>query len=192
MMNPGEEAIARSRWLPIVEREQRHRFHEHFDASGTWNVDFVVMMGLSTALASFGLLNNSAAAVIGAMLVAPLILATVVLIIPLGNRLQTQLELSQVRPASYPLSTEVRNIILDKVDSEPGIEVIAMVCYPTAPKTGAQVFLSSGIPVPRGFVDYIESAVRSVSGPDAIVRVTIVHAPPGADRDAPKIETEED
>jgi uncharacterized hydrophobic protein (TIGR00271 family) len=356
MMNPGEEAVARSRflqWLPVVEREQRRNLHEYFEASGTWNVDFVIMMGLSTALAAFGLLNNSAAAVIGAMLVAPLmspllgagfalvqgnfklfrscikamsygtavalpvsliiglitpgydptaeieargqvnlldlgvalasgmaaayatarpnlaatlsgvaiaaalvpplavvgiaaasgefalsgysavlfltnvvaiilgaalvfrlvgvqgalgestaplwarrariglILATVVLIIPLGNRLQTQLERGQVRPASYPLSTNVRNVILERVDSEPGIEMIAMARYATAPEAGAQVILAAEVPVPHGFVEYIEGAIRSVAGPDAIVRVTILQAARGAVLEAPKIEDEE-
>lgn len=356
MMSPGEEAVLRSRWLqwlPIVERDQRRKLHEHFDASATWNVDFVVMMGLSTALAAFGLLNNSAAAVIGAMLVAPLmspllgagfalvqgnfrlfracikamsygtavslpvsfvigiitpgydptmeieargqvnlldlgvalasgmaaayamarpnlaatlsgvaiaaalvpplavvgiaagsgefalsgysavlfltnvvaiilgaglvfrligvqgalgeseaplwarrariglILATVILVIPLGNRLQTQLEQGQVRPASYPLSTEVRNTILEKVNSEPGIEVIAMARYATAPEAGAQVILASKVPVPHGFVDYIEGAIRAVAGPEAVVRVTILQAAPGADLEAPRIDEQE-
>jgi uncharacterized hydrophobic protein (TIGR00271 family) len=356
MMNPGEEAVARSRflrWLPMVEREQRRNLHEYFEASGTWNVDFVIMMGLSTSLAAFGLLNNSAAAVIGAMLVAPLmapllgagfalvqgnfrlfrscikamsygtgvavlvslviglltpgyeptaeieargqvnlldlgvalasgmaaayatarpnlaatlsgvaiaaalvpplavvgiaaasgqfalsgysaalfltnvvaiilgaglvfrlvgvqgalgesmaplwarrariglVLATVVLIVPLGNRLQSQLDLGQVRAASYPLSAEVRDIILERVDSEPGIEVVAMARYATAPEAGAQVILASSVAVPHGFVDYIEGAIRSVAGPDATVRVTILQAAKGADLEAPKIEPEE-
>ncbi len=75
MMNPGEKALARPRWLnwlPVLGREERRSLFEIFQASGTWNVDFTVMMGLATALAAFGLLNNSPAAVIGAMLVAPL------------------------------------------------------------------------------------------------------------------------
>ncbi len=76
MINPGDDALARSRWLnwlPVLGREQRRSLFENFQASGVWNMDFTIMMGLSTALAAFGLLNNSPAAVIGAMLVAPLI-----------------------------------------------------------------------------------------------------------------------
>ncbi len=67
MMNPGEDAVARSRWLnwlPVLAREERRSLFENFQASGVWNVDFTIMMGLSTALAAFGLLNNSPAAVI--------------------------------------------------------------------------------------------------------------------------------
>ncbi len=58
--------------LPKLEREDRRKLFDHFQASARWNIDFVVMMALATALAAFGLLNNSAPAVIGAMLVAPL------------------------------------------------------------------------------------------------------------------------
>ena len=355
MMNPGEEALARPRllgWLPVLGREERRDLFETFQAGGTWNVDFVVMMGISTALAAFGLLNNSPAAVIGAMLVAPLmspllgagfalvqgnvnlfrgcikamaygivvsiavslviglitpgyhptaeveargqvnlldlavallsgmaaayatsrpglaatlsgvaiaaalvpplavvgiaaasgefvlsgfsavlfltnvvaiilgaglvfrllgvqgalgetaaplwarrtriglILATVVLIIPLGARLENQLETGQVRPASYPLPTAMRDIILEKVESEPGIEVVAMARYATSPEAGAQVILASQVPVPLGFVEYIESAVRSVAGSQSTVRVTILQAAPGAALEAPKIDDE--
>jgi uncharacterized membrane protein len=37
-----------------------------------WNVDFIMMICLSTAIASLGLIQNSTAVVIGAMVVAPL------------------------------------------------------------------------------------------------------------------------
>jgi len=96
-----------------------------------------------------------------------------------------------IQPASYPLPTEVRDVILEKVDSEPGIEVVAMARYATAPEAGAQVILTAEVPVPHGFVDYIEGTIRSVSGPDAIVRVTILQAAAGVALEAPKIEEEE-
>lgn len=60
------------RWLPILSREERREILAHLKETASWNVDFVVMMGLSAALASLGLLNNSTTVVIGAMLVAPL------------------------------------------------------------------------------------------------------------------------
>jgi hypothetical protein len=56
----------------LLGREDRRTLSENFQAGVTWNVDFVVMIGLSTALFAFGLPNNSPAAVIGGMLVAPL------------------------------------------------------------------------------------------------------------------------
>ncbi|MDH4030835.1 MAG: DUF389 domain-containing protein, partial [Chromatiales bacterium] len=60
------------RWLPILAREERREILAHLQETARWNVDFVVMMGLSAALASLGLLNNATTVVIGAMLVAPL------------------------------------------------------------------------------------------------------------------------
>lgn len=59
-------------WLPRIEREERRELLAFFQETAHWNVDFVVMMGLSASLASLGLLNNSTTVVIGAMLVAPL------------------------------------------------------------------------------------------------------------------------
>ena len=58
--------------FPQMNREERQQLLTIFVESGQWNVDFIIMMGLATALAAMGLLNNSAPAVIGAMLVAPL------------------------------------------------------------------------------------------------------------------------
>ena len=55
MMNPGEDAVARPRWLnwlPVLAREERLSLFENFQASGVWNVDFTIMMGLSSALAA--------------------------------------------------------------------------------------------------------------------------------------------
>jgi uncharacterized hydrophobic protein (TIGR00271 family) len=59
-------------WLPDLPREERLRLIEEFQRSASWNIDFVVMMGLASALASLGLLASSIPVVIGAMLVAPL------------------------------------------------------------------------------------------------------------------------
>ena len=58
--------------FPKMTREERQKLLGIFEESGHWNIDFIVMMGLATALAAMGLINNSAPAVIGAMLVAPL------------------------------------------------------------------------------------------------------------------------
>ncbi len=59
-------------WLPLLDRENRMDLVTRFEESSRWSVDFVVMMGLATALASLGLVQDSTPVVIGAMLVAPL------------------------------------------------------------------------------------------------------------------------
>ncbi len=58
--------------IPQLEREHRVALFDRLQTQSQWNFDFMTLMLLSTAIASFGLLQNSVAVVIGAMLVAPL------------------------------------------------------------------------------------------------------------------------
>jgi len=69
---PKQSAGFFSRYVPRLERGERVALIERFESDARWNTDFVVMMGLASALASLGLLQSAAAVVIGAMLVAPL------------------------------------------------------------------------------------------------------------------------
>ena len=344
MSNSGEAQVGRSRWLlwlPVLERDERLNLFEQFRTSSSWNADFVVMLGLATALAAFGLLNNSSTAVIGAMLVAPLmwpllgagfaltqgnltlfrdcmktmvygiavsflvsfvigaitpgydptteleargrvnlldmaiallsgmaaafatarpnlvatlsgvaiaaalvppiaaigvaipsgeyvlaglsgvlfitnvtaiilgaafvfrlvgaqgpqdasasplwarrakiylILATAVLVIPLGHRLEAQIEAGQMRPVGYPLAIDVRNIVREHVASQPGVAIIFMGRYSTAPQAGAQIILAADKPLPRDFVANMESAIRVRMGSHAPIRVVVLQAAHG-------------
>jgi uncharacterized hydrophobic protein (TIGR00271 family) len=58
--------------FPRLEREDRKALVERVESGANGGVDFQVMMALSSGLASLGLLEDSTAVVIGAMLVAPL------------------------------------------------------------------------------------------------------------------------
>jgi len=58
--------------FPTLEREERLDLVQQLELSAQPNIDFIMMMVLSTSLASLGLLADSTAVVIGAMLVAPL------------------------------------------------------------------------------------------------------------------------
>ncbi len=60
------------RMFPTLDREDRVSLVELFEKSAKWNIDFIVMMALATALAALGLMQDSTPVVIGAMLVAPL------------------------------------------------------------------------------------------------------------------------
>lgn len=69
------EKIGLKRFLeafPTLEREERLDLVQQLEQTAQVNVDFIMMMVLSTSLASLGLLADSTAVVIGAMLVAPL------------------------------------------------------------------------------------------------------------------------
>jgi hypothetical protein len=58
--------------FPTLERDERLDLVQQLEQSAQANIDFLMMMVLSTSLASLGLLADSTAVVIGAMLVAPL------------------------------------------------------------------------------------------------------------------------
>ncbi|MCM8529060.1 MAG: TIGR00341 family protein, partial [Lentisphaeraceae bacterium] len=58
--------------IPQMDREARVNLYENLHVNSNWNFDFISLICLSTAIAALGLISNSTAVVIGAMLVAPL------------------------------------------------------------------------------------------------------------------------
>jgi len=60
------------RRVPQLEREARIDLFERVQSNSAWDFDFLVLMALATLIAAAGLILNSAAVIIGAMLVAPL------------------------------------------------------------------------------------------------------------------------
>jgi uncharacterized hydrophobic protein (TIGR00271 family) len=60
------------RHVPQLDREHRIRLVERIQSNSEWDFDFVALICLSTLIAGLGLIRNSVAVVIGAMLVAPL------------------------------------------------------------------------------------------------------------------------
>jgi len=59
-------------WLPTLDRTEQAEVYGRMRNSARADVNFYVLIILSTTIAYFGLLQNSAAVIIGAMLVAPL------------------------------------------------------------------------------------------------------------------------
>ena len=60
--------------IPQLDREARVNLYENLYVNSTWNFDFISLICLSTAIAALGLIADSTAVVIGAMLVAPLMI----------------------------------------------------------------------------------------------------------------------
>jgi len=87
-----------SRIVPQIEREDRVALVDRIQSSAAWNFDFVALMVLSTVMAAIGLMQNSTAVVIGAMLVAPLMtpLLGLGLSIEQGNALLARISLRSV------------------------------------------------------------------------------------------------
>lgn len=78
----GKKIKALFRWLrmtfyrliPPTEAENVKSLHKTLSLDSSWNTDFILCTVSSCLIASFGLLSNSAAVIIGAMIVAPLML----------------------------------------------------------------------------------------------------------------------
>jgi uncharacterized hydrophobic protein (TIGR00271 family) len=66
-----------STWMPRVSAEERTEVYKSIRRGARPDADYFVMIGLAAAIAAFGLLLNSPAVIIGAMLVAPLMAAIV-------------------------------------------------------------------------------------------------------------------
>ena len=60
--------------VPQLNRLERLALFDEVESKSRWNFDFAALMILATAIAGMGLLANSGAVVIGAMLVAPLMM----------------------------------------------------------------------------------------------------------------------
>jgi len=60
------------RFVPQIDRDDRVSLVDRVQSSSQWDFDFFALMVLSTIIAAIGLIQSSAAVVIGAMLVAPL------------------------------------------------------------------------------------------------------------------------
>ena len=62
----------RASWLPQVSPGDYADLMQQLRVGSRWSADFVMMLGLASAVASLGLMQNSPAVVIGSMLLAPL------------------------------------------------------------------------------------------------------------------------
>ncbi len=92
-----------SKHIPFITSASEERFKELFMVlrnDSKLNITYLVLMVLSTLLASFGLFSNSAAVIIGAMLVAPLMVPIV------------SISMGLLRADSYIISNSLIKIIV--------------------------------------------------------------------------------
>jgi uncharacterized hydrophobic protein (TIGR00271 family) len=72
-------------WLPRINPADHADLLHDLSAGSVWGPDFIAMLGLASAIASLGLLQNSPAVVIGSMLLAPLMTPMIGLGLALGQ-----------------------------------------------------------------------------------------------------------
>ena len=58
--------------VPQIDRDLRVKLVDRLNSSSRWDFDFIALISFSTLIAALGLIRNSGAVVIGAMLIAPL------------------------------------------------------------------------------------------------------------------------
>lgn len=59
-------------WLPQFEPKERHEVFTRVRDDAVWSYRYTILLSVSAVIAAFGLVANSAAVVIGAMIIAPL------------------------------------------------------------------------------------------------------------------------
>ena len=72
-------------WLPRINPADHADLLHDLSAGSVWGPDFIAMLGLASAIATLGLLQNSPAVVIGSMLLAPLMTPMIGLGLALGQ-----------------------------------------------------------------------------------------------------------
>ncbi len=171
-MNPTDPPEKRNvLCLPALGREDRIALLERVEKGASGGIDFHMMMLLSSGLASLGLLEDSTAVVIGAMLVAPLMgpLIGAGLGLAQGNLL---LHRSSTRVAVTGLAVGfVVSIIVGLLNPgfEPSIEVQAR---------GNPDILDLGIAVLSGFVAAYAQGRLGVANTLAGVAIAAALVPP--------------
>jgi uncharacterized hydrophobic protein (TIGR00271 family) len=157
--------------LPTLERDERNALLERIKVGALGGIDFHVMMILSSGLASLGLLEDSTAVVIGAMLVAPL----------MGPLIGAGLALAQANPILFRKSIRValQGLLIGFVVSlavgmlnpgfEPSLEIEAR---------GNPDILDLGIAVLSGFVAAYAFGRPGVANTLAGVAIAAALVPP--------------
>lgn len=147
--------------LPTLDREEQIEVYRNIHRDARPDVDFFVMIGLSALIATFGLLQNSAAVIIGAMLVAPLFspLLAISLSIIQGN----------VRLLRLAIESTVKGIAL-------AIFLSALLALTAPSKTLTPEILSRGSP---NLFDLAVALASGAAGAYAIARKDVAAALPG-------------
>ena len=168
----------RPRWLerlgwslPKLERADRKALAERIEAGAHGGVDYYVMMVLSSGLASLGLLEDSAAVVIGAMLVAPL----------MGPLIGAGLALAQ---GNSKLFRNAIGVALAGVATGLAVSVVAGMLNPgfepslEVEARGSPDILDLGVAVLSGFVAAYAMGRPGVAGTLAGVAIAAALVPP--------------
>jgi uncharacterized hydrophobic protein (TIGR00271 family) len=110
-----------------------------------------------------------------------LALLTVILAMPLMINMLEKSRSGQMRPATYPVSVEVRSAVRHYLGQHPSLRMIEIARQSIAPEAGITVVLTTAGPLQAGIKDELAGVIRNARGnKNAIVRVFILLEAPVA------------
>jgi hypothetical protein len=107
---------------------------------------------------------------------AALAIVIVVLAFPLGQALQEQIDRGRPQPLGYPMTKELIEKLLERVEQDPGVQII-LAARPSKDdhRADAVIYLASENPLPRSYGDDLTQIVREfLSNPEAVVEIVVV------------------
>ena len=148
--------------VPQMEREARIDLVERVQSNSQWDFDFVSLTCLSTVIAGIGLIQNSPAVVIGAMLVAPL----------MTPMLGMGLALAHGNP--YLVRTSGRSIVLGFVTAV-GLAFLLGKCHPGLYEASSEMLVRNW----PTMLDLFVAFVSGIAAAYASSRPNLLAALPG-------------
>jgi uncharacterized hydrophobic protein (TIGR00271 family) len=156
--------------VPQMDREHRVNLVDRLQNNSKWDFDFIALISLSTLIAALGLVRNSGAVVIGAMLVAPLMTPLVGIgfaLVQGNNRLIRQ----SLKSLSFGFALAfVIGLVVGVAVHFTGFDELKDIASIPAE------MLSRGSP---NFLDLVVALVSGVAGAYAMGRPNLISALPG-------------
>lgn len=167
--NKGAGSIL-SRITPTLTRPEKQELVWQATEMASWNIDFAVLILISSLLAMFGLLMNSPAVIIGAMLVAPLMQPLIGLAAGLATgvrRLVTRAFLTLAQGVALALAVSIVVGLLYRGPATP--EMLAR---------GNPGWLDVGVALAAGFIGAYATARKDIPAALAGVAIAAALMPP--------------
>jgi len=158
-------------WTPTLTRSEQDDIVRQADDMAESSLDYMVLITISAALASFGLLLNSAAVIIGAMLVAPLMQPLIGLAVGLAT-------------GRVPLIQKGVFTVMTGIAAALGVSVLFGYLIPTDTPTtemlgrGTPTLIDVGVALASGLVGGYATARKDIPAALAGVAIAAALVPP--------------
>ncbi|TVR24331.1 MAG: DUF389 domain-containing protein [Anaerolineaceae bacterium] len=158
-------------WLrPEITRTEQDDIVRQSDRDSRLDIDYIALIGASSTIATLGLMLNSAAVIIGAMLVAPLMSPLIAL--------STGLTVGRVRIAWRALGTVVFGVLLSLLVAFVTGTLFPILPTPEMTARGMPTLLDAGVAVASGAIGAYATARKDIPAALAGVAIAAALMPP--------------